>query len=287
RWHAVTVRHCLHHTGGSDRDLSPDPSGVPWVIAEALGISPPLSINDVVRYGLGRPLDFEPGTRHVYSNFGYLLLGRVVEAASGTGYEEYVRREVLSPLGIEQMRLGRALPEDRFPGEVHYLDTRKRLGRCLHPPRLGQPVPLPDGADNFEVYEAHGGWVASAIDLVRFARGFDDPTRSPVLSRGAVEAMWQRPAGPAGYEPDGTPRERYYACGWRVRPAGAGGRPNTWHAGTVWGASALLVRRGDGLSWAALFNTDSHPDGTKLPELVDAYLHEAAEEVAEWPAGWE
>jgi N-acyl-D-amino-acid deacylase len=278
RWHTVTVRHCLHHTGGWDRDLSPDPSGIPWDIAESLGISPPLSINDVVRYALGRPLDFDPGTRHAYSNLGYLLLGRVIETASGTSYEDYVRREVLAPLGANGMRLGRALPENRFPGEVHYHDTRKRVGRCLYPPRVGEVVPLPDGADNFEVYEAHGGWVASAIDLVRFARGFDDPERCPVLSAKAVETMWQRPPGDAG-------EDRYYACGWRVRPAGAGGRPNTWHAGTVWGASALLVRRGDGITWAALFNTDSHPNGTKLPELVDGYLHAAADEVTAWPDG--
>lgn len=278
RLHAVTVRHCLQHTGGWDRDISPDPSGIPWDIADALGSSPPLTIDDVVRYGLGRRLDFDPGTRHVYSNFGYLLLGRVIEAGSGDSYEDYVRREVLTPLGVGQMRLGRALPEDRFLDEVHYHDTRRRFGRCLHPPRLRAAVPLPDGADNFEVYEAHGGWVASAIDLVRFAHGFDDPEHCPVLSAKAIETMWQRPAGD-------VESDRYYACGWRVRPAGTGGRPNTWHAGTVWGASALLVRRGDGVSWAVLFNTDSHPNGTKLPELVDGYLHDAADEVSEWPAG--
>ena len=285
RWHAVTVRHCLHHTGGWDSDITPDPSGTPWEIAEALGVTPPLAIDDVVRFMLGRPLDFDPGTRHVYSNFGYLLLGRVIETVSGTTYEDYVRREVLAPLGAGGMRLGRALPQDRTAGEVMYHDTRKRVGPCLYPPRLRETVPLPDGADNFEVYEAHGGWVASAVDLLRFARGFDDPARCPVLSASGVETLFARPEGDAGYEPNGQPRGRYYACGWRVRPNGTGGRPNTWHMGTVWGASAMLVRCGDGVSWAALFNTDSHPSGTKLPDLLDKRIHSAADDVTAWPEG--
>ncbi len=285
RWHAVTVRHCLHHTGGWDGDITPDPSGTPWQIAEAQGVTPPLAINDAVRYMLGRPLDFDPGTRHVYSNFGYLLLGRVIETATGTTYEDYVRREILSPLGAGGMRLGRALPQDRYEGEVTYHDTGKRVGPCLYPPHLREPVPLPDGADNFEMYEAHGGWVGSAVDLLRFARGFDDSVRCPVLSASGIATLFARPDGPAGYEPDGRPRGHYYACGWRVRPNGTGGRANTWHMGTVWGASAMLVRRGDGISWAALFNTDSNPSGMKLPDLLDDRLQSAADAVNAWPEG--
>ena len=38
RWRDVTVRQCLNHTGGWDRDISPDPSGIPWEIAKALGV---------------------------------------------------------------------------------------------------------------------------------------------------------------------------------------------------------------------------------------------------------
>jgi N-acyl-D-amino-acid deacylase len=183
------------------------------------------------------------------------------------------------------MRLGRAQLQDRFSGEVAYHDTRKRVGPCLYPPRLREPVPLPDGADNFEMYEAHGGWVASAVDLLRFARGFDTSVRSPVLSASSMGTLLARPDGPAGYEADGRPRGHYYACGWRVRPNGTGGRANVWHMGTVWGASAMLVRRGDGISWAALFNTDSTPSGTKLPDALDDRFHEAADRVNEWPEG--
>ena len=62
----VTVRHCLNHTGGWDRDRSGDPIGIPARIAAALGGTPPVSAADVVRYTLGLRLDFDPGARYAY-----------------------------------------------------------------------------------------------------------------------------------------------------------------------------------------------------------------------------
>src|SRR5262249_17746773 len=137
RWKQVTVLHLLQHTGGWDRDRSFDPIGVPWDVARALKIEPPVRPEHVVRYMMGRPLDFDPGRRYACSNFGYLLLGRLVEAASGRPYETYVRDRVLAPLGVTDMRLGRALLEDRAKGEVRYYDSRKRTGPALVGPHVG------------------------------------------------------------------------------------------------------------------------------------------------------
>jgi N-acyl-D-amino-acid deacylase len=286
RWGKVTVRHCLQHTGGWDRDRKGgfDPIGIPHRIAAALGTKPPVPPEDVVRYMMGRPLDFDPGTRFAYSNLGYLLLGRVVESASGEGYEDYVRQEVLAPLGITRPRLGRAMPEDRFKDEVRYYDASRGTGRCLYPPRAGERVPFPDGAANFEAYEAHGGWVASAADLVRFAAAFDNPKRCKVLSEAAIKTMWARPTGRAGFGANGEPRKAYYGCGWSVRPVGSGGAANTWHNGLISGTSALLVRRFDDLNWAVLFNTDRGSNGKVLSDLIDPLVHRAADDVREWPA---
>ena len=44
-----------------------------------------------IGYMLRRPLQFEPGARDAYSNFGYCLLGRVIEKVTGKSYEEFVR----------------------------------------------------------------------------------------------------------------------------------------------------------------------------------------------------
>jgi N-acyl-D-amino-acid deacylase len=179
--------------------------------------------------------------------------------------------------------LGRALPENRAKGEVKYYDPRKRTGACLYPPRVGEQVPTPDGALNVEGYEAHGGWVASAPDLVRFAAAFDDPAKCKLLSAASVRAMWERPAGDPGHDAKGKPKAAYYGCGWDVRPIGAGGRVNAWHTGLIPGTASILVRLHDGLDWAVLFNADRDPDNKFLAELIDPLFAEAAAEVKDWP----
>ena len=278
RWHLITVRHCLHHTGGWDRDKSGDPIGIPWKIANSLGTTVPVPLEDVIRYTMGRPLDTDPGTRFAYSNLGYLLLGRVIETATGRTYEEYVRKEVLAPLGITTMQLGRALPENRAKGEVSYYDSKKGTGLCLYPPRVRERVPFPDGAGNLEAYEAHGGWIASAPDLVRFASAFDVPAACPILSRTAIRTMWARPPGQVGHDAKGNVPDTWYGCGWNVRPTGPNAL-NAWHTGLISGTSTLLVRRSDGWNWAVLFNTDRSSNGKVLAGLIDPLMHKAADEV--------
>jgi N-acyl-D-amino-acid deacylase len=282
RWKQVTILQLLQHTGGWDRDQSFDPIGIPWEIARSLGIKPPVRPEHIVRYMMGKPLDFDPGRRDAYSNFGYLLLGRVIEAVSGRPYETYVREQVLAPLGVKDMWLGKALLEGRRRGEVRYYDPKGRTGPALYGAHVGEKVPVQYGADNFEAYEAHGGWVASAIDLVRFAAAFDAPARCPILMEKSIAILWARPEGVAGAEKAGRPREAYYGCGWEVRPVGKKGRVNAWHAGYIPGSEALLVRRCDGLTWAVLFNTDG---GRKsLADAIDPLVHDAADKVREWPA---
>ncbi|MFC7110268.1 serine hydrolase [Nonomuraea rubra] len=66
------------------------------------------------------PLDFAPGSRYAYSNYGYLLLGLIVEKASGMAYESYVKQKILAPAGVTRMRLGRTLKAQAAPGEIVY-----------------------------------------------------------------------------------------------------------------------------------------------------------------------
>lgn len=284
RWKTITVHQCLHHTGGWDRDRSYDPIGIPWKIAKSLGTAPPPGPAQIVRYMMGQPLDFDPGTRFAYSNLGYLVLGRLIEAASGQKYGEFVHKEVLSPFQITRPHLARALPEHRPIGEVAYYDSKKRTGRCLYEPRRNAIVPLADGGENVEGFEAHGGWVASAVDLVRFASAFDHPEKSPLLGAAEVRTMWARPPGTAGATKAGKPRAAYYGCGWSVRPEGAAGKLNAWHNGLISGTSSLMIRRSDGIDLAVLFNTDANGAGKELSGLIDGDpIHGAADAVRDWP----
>ena len=280
RLKSITVRHLLQHRGGWDRDKSFDPMFRSVKFAEALGTAPPAGADDVVRCMLTQPLDFEPGERYAYSNFGYCLLGRLIEAVSGQSYEDYVTRQVLAPLGIRSMQIGKTRLEGRAEREVLYYDPRK--GPSVFAEDLNQPVPRPYGAWHLEAMDAHGGWLASAVDLARFAAAFDDPGHCILLDQETVRTMFDRPDGLAGYDSAGKPKETYYSCGWMNRPIGKD-KANQWHAGSLPGTSTILVRRHDGRNWILLFNSRISPHVSHLTKAADPLLHRAANEVQEWP----
>jgi N-acyl-D-amino-acid deacylase len=282
RWRQVTIEHLLHHTGGWDRDKSFDPMFVNGDVCDTLKIKSPATQHDIIRYMLGQPLDFNPGARYAYSNFGYCLLGRVIEKASGQKYENYVRKEVLAPVGMNDTQLGRTLLTQRLPGEVEY-DAGPGKGRAILGPNLGKQVPYPYGVWSLEAMDSHGGWVSTAPDLVRFAVAFNNPNQCRLLKAASVEYLFACPPGAAGHEKNGKEKKVFYACGWNVRVQGPGANRNNWHTGLLDGTSTILVRRGiDRLTWAVLFNGHV-PDGEDAASLIDSLVHDAADAVKEWP----
>ena len=150
-------------------------------------------------------------------------------------------------------------------------------------PATKNKVPWPYGGFHLEAMDSHGGWTASAVDLARFAAALDDPQRSPVLKAGTLQTMYTPPLAPVSRTPDGKMKPSYYGCGWSVRPVGRAGKANYWHNGSLPGTFTLLVRRSDGLSWAALFNQRSN-GSREVDGEIDPALHRAAAEVKEWPA---
>jgi N-acyl-D-amino-acid deacylase len=287
RWHDIRVRHCLQHTGGWNRDKTFDPMGAATAedVARALKTHLPIRPRQIIRYMMGKRLDFAPGTAYVYSNFGYCVLGRIIEAVSGKPYHEFVTREILAPLHIRHMRLGKNLLRDRVPGEVKYYDGKRRTRRSISVPTVGKQVPLPYGVECIETMDANGGWIASAVDLVRFAASLDDPKNCPILSAAGIRAMLAPPPGPVGHRPNGKPKPVYYACGWDVRPGRQADRYTKWHTGGLAGASTLLVCGEDRINWAVLFNGDTGKNGKDFADLIDPLLHRPADEIKNWPAG--
>jgi N-acyl-D-amino-acid deacylase len=278
----ITVRQLLQHTGGWDRDKSFDPMFRPKVIAEKAGTRPPADPESVIRYMLGQPLDFDPGARYAYSNLGYCILGRIIEKVTAQPYEKFVQENVLAPCGVKRMRLGRSLDGQQADGEVRYYMPDDEKGDSVFPdgPRK---VPWPYGGFNLEAMDAHGGWIASAADLARFAAALDDPTRSPLLKASTFNAMYAPPPPPASRKADGTLESNYYCCGWMTRLGGNGAVTGHSHSGSLPGTATFLTRRADGVSWVALFNQRSAtrrlPDG----EIVVA-LQRVVDSTADWPA---
>lgn len=283
----VTVYQCLTHRGGWDREAKPafDPVNDLPAIAEALGTGLPVTPEDFLRFIRSRPLDFTPGERFAYAPVGYRILGSVIERVTGEPYESYVRREVLAPLGIRRMRIGGSTLAERVPGEVrYYSDDLPEEYRYAPPVTIpdGAPAPLPYSTVDMRLRAPNGGWIASAVDLVRFACAFDDPARCPILQPETVALMFAVPPGPPPRDAEGAPLPADYACGWSVHTR-EDGIPEAWHTGALFGTSALLVHAGDGMNVALLFNQETGTSGRWL--TLDAWplLREALDGIRDWP----
>lgn len=238
RLELVTVDHLLYHVGGWDRDTTFDPMFIDQQIAEALGVDLPISKADIATYMTGRSLQFQPGSRYVYSNYGYCLLGMIIEEITGCDYSEWVVENVFQPLGIGRARRGHTVEADRFPGEVVYHGT--------------------NGEDpyhwNVENMDAHGGWVLSAPDFARFmAELFDDPGNSPLLSRQSIEAM---------VEVSPTTADANYARGWFVLQDGD--QMVYGHSGSLPGTLTNANWTSDGMAAVALINTRKYTADLEL-----------------------
>ncbi|MEU8105911.1 serine hydrolase domain-containing protein [Nonomuraea muscovyensis] len=265
----VTVWRLLQHTGGWDRDISKDYLYLDHTIAAALDVPLPIDQDDIIRYAGNRPLDFDPGSRFAYSNYGYLLLGRIVEKVSGMSYESYVKQKLLAPVGITRMRLGRTPRSQAAAGEVIYDSayTAKTVTDAS-----GTVVPTPYGGFSMENRGPGGGWLASAVDLVRFAKVFDAP--GPVLNATSIGRMFAKPE--IGTNADGS----WYGAGWYVRQVP--GHLNTWHAGSLPGTYTYLARLQNGFTYAALFNR--REEGGSLDfDVLSPRINDEIGKVTTWP----
>jgi N-acyl-D-amino-acid deacylase len=268
----ITVEQLLVHAGGWDSGASFDPQYLPWsrMAAATMGLADPAEAVTIVRFMLGVPLDFDPGSKSVYSNFGFNVLGRIIEHVSGQPYGEYVRDHVLTPAGISDMRLGRTRLEDRAPGEVHY----------YAPPGLGRSEsvfwgegydPVAYGSYYMEALDAHGGWIGSAADLVRFATAVDGQRGPALLTPASLRVMIDTP----------RPAETGIGSGWDMNPVthGLGWDMTPVAGGVDWakpgalsGSTAAWIYRGiDGLAIAFVFNS--------LPDEFRQFVRDAGQAI--------
>jgi N-acyl-D-amino-acid deacylase len=263
RWKKITIRNLLEHRAGWDSNKSRDPLfWSPLVVRDLGGRFHPATPAMTIGWMLRQPLDFDPGEKFVYSNFGYLLLGRVIEKVSKKKYGEYVKKEILEPLGLTRMRLGRSLLAYRAPGEVRY-HSSNTMGAVLGP-QFGKEVPIPYGGFPLETMDSASGWLASASDLVRYACAFEDPKKCKVLAPATALSLFERP--------DGEKKPVYYAKGWLVRPF-EGGKRTYWHDASLEGVSAMVMRRADGITFAVLFNSNQKCEKQDPSARIELPLH--------------
>ncbi|WP_336205422.1 serine hydrolase domain-containing protein [Nonomuraea sp. LPB2021202275-12-8] len=267
----VTLWRLLQHTGGWDRDASLDQLWADHTISAALDAPLPIGHDEIMEYATARKLDFTPGSRYAYSNYGYMLLGRIIAKVSGLSYEAYVKQRLLAPVGITRMRLGRSLASQAASTEANYdsVYTRKTVLNDA-----GAIVPYQYGGFNMDNQDANGGWLASAVDLVKWGFVFDAP--GPVLNSTSLSRVFAKPE--IGIGSGGS----WYGLGWSVRNNNVGGL-NIWHNGSMPGTFGFLARVQNGVSYCALFNRRQEGDAPSFGD-IDPILGKAIGTVASWPA---
>jgi CubicO group peptidase (beta-lactamase class C family) len=171
---SITVRHCVEHAGGWVRRVSGfDPVFRTREIARALNLPGRASKRDVARYMYGEPLQYTPGDTTTYngddrySNFGYVLLGLVVERVTGLSFHNYLTQAVLNPLGIGGQVLVGATPRSgRRPTEVSYEESS--VGASAWDPWSDLRVPTAYGNFLIEAMDSGGGLIATAPAVTAF-----------------------------------------------------------------------------------------------------------------------
>ena len=253
----VTVDHLLYHLGGWDRGITFDPMFFDQQIAEALGVDLPISKWDIATYMTGQELQHEPGTHYAYSNYGYMLLGMMVEQVTGSPFPEWVLENVFQPIGLGRPRRGHSVEEELSPGEVVYHGVG------------GSPYSF-----NLENMTSGGGWVLAAPDYLRFLEAVFDGQGRLLAPATVADMVALHPATVSAS----------YGRGWTVGTNG--GYANYGHGGSLPGLLAQSSWRADGLAWVGLINTreDVGEFDPELSGLPDHDLY-ASVGITDLPAG--
>jgi CubicO group peptidase (beta-lactamase class C family) len=230
----VTVRELLSHTGGTGDIFTPD------YRAHRLETK---TLADYVKLFGKRPVSFEPGTQMQYSNYGFILLGRLVEIASGEPYDRYVREHIFIPAGM--MHTDSRPEVDRVEGRaIGYIHGANGLA-----PNTDT---LPWGGTSA------GGGYSTVHDLFRFAEALQAGTLlDPSLLKQATTGD--------SLHPD-------YGFGFYVLPDGAyghgGGAPG------INGEMHILPRSGYVL--VALVNRDPRMASTMVEWITSILLQKGS-----------
>jgi CubicO group peptidase (beta-lactamase class C family) len=236
----ITVDHLLTHTAGGWAADDNDP------MAHNHGWDQTKLIASTIERV---PLTSQPGSQWAYSNFGYCVLGRVIEQVTGQSYEAYMQKNILAPCGITSMQIAHNSERQRASDEVIYTGQYSE-----------DPYKL-----NVNRMDSTGGWIASATQLVQFLDHVAGAPGIPALLKAETIRLMTTPA-PA--TPQGDAR---YARGWMVDDKGAG---SWWHSGSLPGSTAFMIRNPDGSSSAALCNTRTQPH-----DEIDTALRETLEDM--------
>jgi D-alanyl-D-alanine carboxypeptidase len=234
---AVTIRQLLTHTGGTGDIFGP------LFDKNRLKLR---TLQDYVKLYGNRGLAFKPGTKFDYSNYGFILLGVVVERVSGQTYYDYVREHIYAPAGMSSSG-------SEFEDVA---DPKRSIGYTMEPsgawvPNTGTLTPRASSA---------GGGLSTAGDLLAFANALQNGT----LLKPAYETLMTTGKVPMG--PD-SPLKYAFGFGDGVE----NGVRCYGHNGGAPGMNGDLHICANGYTFAVLSNLDP-PAAERVADFIDARL---------------
>jgi CubicO group peptidase (beta-lactamase class C family) len=236
--HKITVEHLLRHQAGFYRD----PLFSSRDIMHLMQLDHAPEADDYFRFVLPKRLRFQPGEWQRYSNFGYLLLSRIIEEVSGKSYEDFIKEDVLRPAGVYDMHIAGIYYDDKRENEVRYY-THEGDGKFIEEyNNSGRIVERCYGGNNIPMLSGAGAWCGSPAELARLVASIDGRNEVPdIISKEAVEQM-------TGYYDKDT-----FSLGWNdTHPAKGWSR-----TGTLSGTTALVKYFPDGECWILITNSST------------------------------
>lgn len=230
----ITVKHLLHHTGGLPHyeDLTEDDN---------------LDMAEVVNLiGQTRKPLFVAGKKFDYSNSGYLVLARVIEAASGQDYPTYLQQHIFQPLGMKQSS---SLPDRvvQVAGLAKTYDSEAK-NTCAE---------VPFGDVGIDYLYGDGGVITSADDMIRWGR--------VILKQNAlVRAQTWREIMTSGRLNDGSLTD--YGYGWELSDGDLG--KEITHSGSWAGWNSYMTVLPEQEFILVLLSNDQSFDGEEIEAKV-------------------
>jgi CubicO group peptidase (beta-lactamase class C family) len=161
----IRIEHLLTHTSGI-RSYTDMPAF--WE-----RMREDLTVDELIATFRDEPLGFEPGEKYAYNNSGYVLLGAIIEKASGKSYEAFLRENIFEPLGMSRTYYGSA--SRIIPGRAQgYAGANGEFANAEY---LSMTLPY-----------AAGSLLSTVDDLSKWDRALYG---TDLLSRASLEAWWK------------------------------------------------------------------------------------------------
>ena len=249
--HEITIHHLLTHSSGIANGTTLNP----W---DAHVRKKDFTPEALVAYFKNEPMRWPPGTRYQYNNFGYHILGHIIELISGQSYQDFVKTEIFSPLGMNHSRYDshEAIIPNRATGY-----TRTEAG-FEHPEYISMT----------QTYAA-GALISTVGDQLIWTNAL---LNNELIKKESLELAW------SNYEAnDGT--KLNYGYGWFINEIN--GSPTVEHAGGVQGYQTNAIYLPEEKVFVVVFSncdrTDPRPVSTRMAALAIGKPYPDADQVVQ------